>query len=163
MKDWRKWRTSGGKRRQSSTKSRQNAQKPQDKPKPKKRYKTQIEFVVNVGRAPLEAEQILRTYGIKVMNRQFPHPEKDALTANVSIDVPATQAKFAAQLLVGEGFHILNPPSLRNVTGTRPASHWGKPRTAKDPKSLIVYTMETAVGARYYRRPPIKNTWRKSK
>lgn len=113
---------------------------------------TRIVFLCTPDRAPLEAEQVLRSFGIKVSNRSVDFVENDLREAKVF--VPSRQHKWAASLIAGEGFTVIEPLGAK---GTKPRSRWGDERRSYTPQSIIVYIMEALLGAQYHRRAPIKN------
>ena len=111
-----------------------------------------IVFLCTPDRPPIEAEQVLRSFGIPVSARRWTDEDADGLR-EVSFNVPSKRLRWAASLLAGEGFTVLQPT---NVRGTKPRSRWGVERRSHSPQSLAVYLLESLLGSQHHRKAPVK-------
>lgn len=105
-------------------------------------------------RPPLEAEQVLRSFGVKVSNRAI---RQDGDITEAKVSVSAKQLRWAASLLVGEGFTVVEPA---NAPAAKPRTRWGVERRSYGPQSIVVYVMESLFGVQYHKRAPIRRRQR---
>lgn len=110
-----------------------------------------IIFLCTPGRPPVEAEQALRSFGIKVSRRSAEIAPDNIVEA--AIHVPDRQLRWAASLIAGEGFPVIEP---RNVKGTKPRTRWGVERRSYGPQSIVIYVLEAIFGHQHHRPAPVR-------
>jgi len=113
---------------------------------------SRIVFLCTPDRNPIEAEQVCRSFGIPVTSRRWTKPDDDGLQ-EVSFCVPAKRLRWAASLIVGDGFSVLQPVGVR---GTQPRTRWGVERRSYGPQSIVVYILESIFGAQHHQRVPVR-------